>query len=173
MRSRPCCTRCLWASTRSRRAEALSGSYAPATRSAGVGPLLPASSGVYAVYDATGALQYVGMSRKARGACAERTSPAARFLADASPGEQMNASIMIHMQDMPAEKCASVKLHVVEVRSCERRLRGACMLTLCVLTPSAMVSCASQAQTRDALQGAWKQWVEEHGACSALLGCAV
>ena len=50
------------------RAEALSGADAPATRSSGVGPLLPASSGVYAVYDAAGALQYVGMSRKARGA---------------------------------------------------------------------------------------------------------
>ena len=80
----------------------------------------------------------------------------------------MNASIMIHMQDMPAEKCASVKLHVVEVRSCVRRLHEAL-----ALTTSGAVSCASQAQTRDALQGAWKQWVEEHGACGACLGCAV
>ena len=42
--------------------------------------------------------------------------PAVRFLAEPSPGAQMNASIMIHMQDMPAEKCATVKLHVVTVR---------------------------------------------------------
>jgi len=123
---------------------------------------------VYAVYDAAGALQYVGMSRKACGTCAERASPAPRFLAEASPDAQMNASIMIHMQDMPAEKCASVKLHVVEVRSCVRRLHEAL-----ALTTSGAVSCASQAQTRDALQGAWKQWVEEHGACGACLGCAV
>ena len=38
----------------------------PLPRSSGVGPLLPASSGIYAMYDAAGALQYVGMSRKAR-----------------------------------------------------------------------------------------------------------
>jgi hypothetical protein len=30
----------------------------------------------------------------------------------------MNASIMIHMQDIPAEKCASVKLHAMAVRAC-------------------------------------------------------
>jgi hypothetical protein len=30
---------------------------------------------------------------------------------------------------------------------------------------------AAQAQSREALQGAWKQWVEEHGACSGSGSC--
>ncbi len=46
----------------------------------------------------------------------------------------MSASLTIHMQDLPAEQCATAKMH------------------------------ALPGEGRDALQAAWKQWVQEHGA---------
>ena len=79
----------------------------------------------------------------------------------------MNASITIHMQDMPAEKCASVKLHAVEVSAAAR---------LACVRSAADAARLFQAQSREALQAAWKQWVEEHGApargCSARVRAA-
>jgi hypothetical protein len=77
---------------------------------------------------------------------------------------QMNASIMIHMQDIPAEKCASVKLHAMAVRA-TRRAAHVLSTRLRELTRACGTRLqAAQAQSREALQGAWKQWVEEYSA---------
>lgn len=74
---------------------------------AGIAPLLSCEPGVYAVYNSAGALQYVGLSRK------------------------MNASLAIHLAELPEGTCASVKL---------------------LPQPQA---------GKEALQAAWRAWVEE------------